>query len=212
MSFINQLKHQLNQPLPGPEAQYKMAHAVRHSYPPPPPTATIACVLALLYPKELDWHTVLIQRIVNDRHDRHSGQISFPGGRYETSDGSYENGALREAEEEVGLDPQQVEIIGQLTDLYIPVSNFLVYPFVGISQQEQQFVPQPTEVQGILEVPIPHLLHKETIQTTNLRLSNQLTLQNVPFYNVQGKIVWGATAMMLSELLEILEKVQVKRA
>ncbi len=205
MRFTEHLKRQLSLPLPGRKAQYRMAHAVRRNHLSPPDSAAIACVLALFYPKQGAWHSALIQRVSTDKRDRHSGQISFPGGRYEPSDGPYENGALREAKEEIGLDPTTVKLVGRLTELYIPVSNFLVYPFVAVSRQSQQFVPQPSEVQRILEVPLAHLLDEAAIQTTHIRLSDQLVLQNVPYYNVEGHIVWGATAMILSELLEVVE-------
>ena len=204
--MIDQLKHKFTPPLPGKPAQYKMAHAIRRNYPSPPEDARIACVLALLYPRKDDMHIVLIERKSNNKNDRHSGQISFPGGKYEDSDGTYVRGALREAEEEVGIHSSDVKVIGQLTDLYIPVSNFIVYPFVGYMDYTPDFVPQPTEVNSILEIPLSHLGNPKTIEYTDLKLSPQITLKKVPYYNVHGHIVWGATAMILSEFLEVVGK------
>lgn len=203
--MIEHLKHQLTQELPGRPAQYKMAHAVRVNYPPPPPDARIACTLCLLYPKQEDWHIVLIERMSTNPNDRHSGQISFPGGGLDPSDPSLAAGALREANEEVGVQEKDIELLGKLTDLYIPVSNFLVHPFVGVLDYAPQFTPQPSEVKSILEVPINLLRDPKTIQNKNLNLSPQITLKDVPFYNVQNHVVWGATAMMLSEFLEVLD-------
>lgn len=210
MSFsIQAIQQQLQQQLPGPEAQYKMAHVVRQNYldlkPDVPVNARIACVLALLYPKlEEDMHIVLIERISSNPKDRHKGQVSFPGGRYEDEDGTFERGALREAQEEVGVDPDRISILGPLTELYIPVSNFKVYPFVGYVDERPSFRPQLSEVKQIIEVPIEHLTNPATRQFTNIRINEQITLNRVPFYNVQGKIVWGATAMILSELITVL--------
>jgi len=207
--MIDQLKNQLQKDLPGKPAQYKMAHAVRVNYPPPPANAKIACVLNLLYPKNNEWHLVLIERMSLYKNDRHSGQISFPGGGLENTDESLAAGALREANEEVGVKIEDIELLGKLTDIYIPVSNFLVHPFVGKLDYEPQFIPQPTEVKSILEVPLDHLRNPKTIQRKDLKISQQITLKDVPYYNVQNHVVWGATAMMLSEFLEVVNQARL---
>lgn len=201
--FIYRLRERLQGALPGAAAQYRMAHIVRQRDVPPPPDARQAGVLALFYPKGQDWHIVLIERASSHPADRHGGQISFPGGKYEETDGSLANTALREAEEEVGVPAGKVELIGQLTELYIPVSNFLVSPHVGYATTAPRFRAQAHEVQSILEVPFSLLQRAETRQETDLRITGNITLRDVPFYNVFGKVVWGATAMMLSELLEL---------
>jgi 8-oxo-dGTP pyrophosphatase MutT (NUDIX family) len=205
MDLIKRLDTRLSDPLPGHEAQYKMAHKVRRSPAPPPGNAKQAGVLALLYPKGTDWHLVLIERQSHNPDDRHRGQISLPGGRYEAGDGHIRNTALREAEEEIGVDASSVQVLGALSELYIPVSNFLVNPFVGWVDHQPRFQPQEAEVKAILEVPFDLLRHPRTIQTTDMKISEQIVLQKVPYFDVFGKIVWGATAMILSELLEILE-------
>jgi len=202
-SFITKLQEKLRAPLPGRAAQNKMAHGVRRSDQPPPEDARQAGVLALFYPKAAEWHLVLIERSRSNANDRHSGQVSFPGGKYEETDGTLAVTALREAEEEVGVQPQHIELLGPLTELYIPVSNFLVKPFVGITHQTPSFSPQQTEVQAILEVPFDLLCQPQTRQETDLRIGANITLRQVPCYQVFGKAVWGATAMILSELLEI---------
>ena len=203
-TFIEKIKTRFVQPLPGRAAQSKMAPRIAREFT-PAHDARIACVLALLYPKNTDWHIVLIERVTtNNKDDRHSGQISFPGGGYEDTDGVLAKAALREAEEEIGVFSKDISIIGQLSQMYIPVSNFLVHPFVGYMDYAPNFVPQPSEVQDILEIPVPKLLDPATVQSTNLTISTGLVLKDVPHYSLNGHIVWGATAMMLSEFLEVV--------
>ncbi len=203
--LIRELEKRLQLPLPGKPAQRKMAHALRQCFQPPPPDAKTACVLALFYPKTTEWHLVLIQRKSGHPNDRHGGQIGFPGGQYEKTDGKLVNGALREAEEEVGVCSKDIKVLGKLTKLYIPVSNFLVYPFVGYIHYTPVFSPQLSEVDAILEIPFVHLQNPNTIQKIDLKISDNIFIKNVPYYDVQKKIVWGATAMILSELLEVIK-------
>ncbi len=203
-SFIEKIKARFVNPLPGRAIQSKMAPLTPREFT-PDPDARIACVLVLLYPKNSDWHIVLIERMSSDnKNDRHSGQISFPGGQYEESDVLLSTAALREAEEEIGVISKDISIIGQLSDMYIPVSNFLVHPFVGYVAYAPNFVAQPSEVKGILEIPIPKLLDPSTIQSTDIKILSGMILKDVPYYSLNGHIVWGATAMMLSEFLEVV--------
>ena len=207
--FIENLKERFQLPLPGHAAQDKMSHASRKFYRKPPDNAREACVLALFYPKNKitggkEWNLVLIERQSSNPNDRHGGQISFPGGKLEENETKIE-GALRETEEEVGVKAEGVQVLGALTELYIPVSNFLVYPFVGYLEQEPVFIPQLSEVKNVLEVPIVHLQNTATRKLTNLKAGENLLIKNVPYFDVQNHIVWGATAMILSELLEMLD-------
>ena len=208
-TFIADLKEKFKQPLPGYTAQDKMSHATRKFYRKPPEDARIACVLALFYPKNKiaggkEWTMVLIERESSNPNDRHGGQISFPGGKLEDYDESLEQGALREAEEEVGVKAKEIEILGALTELYIPVSNFLVYPFVGYLDYEPMFIPQVSEVRSIVEVPIADLRKAETRKNKDLKAGKNITIKGVPYFDVDGHVVWGATAMILSELLEMI--------
>ena len=206
-SFVDTLRARLTGPLPGRDAQYKMASLRRLQElgltPAPPPDARVACVLNLLYWHEGNWHTILIERTANPR-DRHSGQVSFPGGSWEESDGDLVNVALRETEEEIGVPARQVEILGQLTNLYIPVSNFLVHPFVGILEGAPGFRPQPGEVEAVLTPALSVFQMPENRKKTDLTLHMGITLKDVPYFDVDGRIVWGATAMILSEFLELV--------
>lgn len=202
--FITQLAERFQKPLPGQEAQFKMAHVARRAVIPTPLDARKAGVLALFYPKDQDWHLVFIERDASNPNDRHGGQISFPGGKYEEADGTLANTALREAQEEVGINPKKIELLGPLTELYIPVSNFQVCPFVGFTSELPTFVAQTSEVKAILEVPFALLQQPEIIQTIDLQLTQNIILKGVPYFDLFGKVVWGATAMMLSELLEMM--------
>jgi 8-oxo-dGTP pyrophosphatase MutT (NUDIX family) len=207
-NFIDQLSDRLSGPLPGRPAQFKMASMRRleelGDHVAAPDHAVVACVLNLLHWHQGEWCTVLIQRTINPK-DRHSGQVSFPGGRYEESDGDLTQVALREAEEEIGVSPALVEIIGRLTELYIPVSNFVVHPFVGVLRGHPEFRPQPGEVQSILTPPIRTFAAAGNRKTTDLTLAQGVTIKNVPYFDVEGRIVWGATAMILSEFMEIID-------
>lgn len=208
-TFIGDLRERLALPLPGIDAQFKMAFARRaeelRRNPTPPPDARIACVLNLLHRHEGHWRTVLIQRTENPR-DRHSGQVSFPGGRYEESDGELVNVALRETHEEVGISPLEVEVLGRLTELYIPVSNFVVYPFVAVLHGPPDFRPQTEEVETILTPPLALFTQADNRKMTDLTVTHGITLKGVPYFDVEGRVVWGATAMIMSEFLEVMEK------
>ncbi|PHN03962.1 NUDIX hydrolase [Flavilitoribacter nigricans] len=205
LELIEKVSHQLKKPLPGQEAQYRMATAFRYNRMPAPAGAVKASVLALFYPKGDQWHIVLIERASRYVQDRHRGQISFPGGRFEPSDPSLEYTALREAEEEIGIDAGKVEVLGQLTELYIPVSNFLVYPYVAYTDEYPTFTPQPSEVANILEVPFDHFLSDQNVRTMDMTVRENIRLKDVPYFDISGKVLWGATAMMMSELLALVE-------
>lgn len=205
-NFITDLTTQLANDLPGADAQYSMAHAVRRSYKKGGPDTRVACVLILFYPKDGEWHLAFIERTSNDNpNDRHKGQIGFPGGKVETIDHSLAETALREAWEEVGIPQEEVTLIGRLTELHIPVSKFVVHPFVGYMDRRPDFVRQPSEVARILEVPFSTFLKKETYQRKDVMLSTQVKLREVPYFDVNGTVIWGATAMMLGELMAVVK-------
>lgn len=164
----------------------------------------IAAVLMLFYPKNDRTHLVLIVR--NPYEGIHSAQIAFPGGKYELEDENYAETALRETHEEVGIHPDKIEILKPFTELYIPPSNFMVHPFLGISKEELVFVPEPYEVANIIELPLSVFLDDAIVIDTNLSTSYANNI-NVPAFKIEEHIVWGATAMMLSELKEVLKEV-----
>lgn len=203
MDFIEKIKQRLSEPLPGAEQQRLMSPSLRGLEKPSEIPPTVACVLALLYPKKDKWYFALMQRVAHEK-DRHSGQISFPGGRYEENDESLEYCALREAEEEIGIAKEAVTVLGQLSELYIPVSNFQVYPFVGYVKETPIFIPQPSEVQNIIEVPVEMLKDTANQKTTDFRVRKNIILKNTPYFDFYENVVWGATAMMLSEFRAIV--------
>lgn len=207
-TFIRALQARLRKDLPGLEAQLRMSsRSLRKKTPFEPPQLPKdhrkAGVLALLYPLEDKWHTALMQR--PESPFAHSKQISFPGGRYEPSDQELLTTALRETEEEFGIPSADVVALGPLTQLYIPASNFLMQPFVGFLPKRPDFIPEPHEVEEILEVPLAHLQHPATLKYKDIEVRGY-TLKEVPYFDVQGRTVWGATAMVLSELLQVVEE------
>lgn len=210
--FIQRLETRLQQPLPGEAAQFRMAHPQRRGSFPPPPHATASAVLALFFPKNEEWHLVFIERESSNANDKHKGQISFPGGRFDDTDIVLDRTALREAEEEVGVDPSTVRLLGQLTELYIPISNFKVNPYVGMVDYHPQFKPQVSEVKSILEIPFQHFQNPKNEGITTVTVGNNLVMKDIPYFDVEGKTLWGATAMMLSELLEIVGNSPFDRA
>jgi 8-oxo-dGTP pyrophosphatase MutT (NUDIX family) len=166
----------------------------------------IAAVMMLFYPKNDETHLVLIVR--NSYKGVHSAQIAFPGGKYETGDESFAETALRETHEEVGIHPEKIEIIKSFTELYIPPSNFIVHPFLGICKEEIMFFPDPSEVADIIELPLSVFLSDAIIVDTKLSTSYAENIK-VPAFEIEKHMVWGATAMMLSELKEVLKEVMI---
>ncbi len=171
----------------------------------PPVSARKASVLALLYPIETSLHLLFIQR-TSPKRDRHAGQISFPGGSTEAADNTPAETALRETEEEVGVPRDQVELLGALSQLYIPVSNFLVDPFVGFSAERPSFTLQESEVARTLELPLAEFLTDDARRVGERQLANGMTLPNTPYWGVRGEEIWGATSMMVAELISLLKE------
>ncbi|HRI29208.1 MAG TPA: CoA pyrophosphatase [Chitinophagales bacterium] len=198
------LQTKLQQPLPGDTVRMSMAPNLRipaNWKPHNIDQAMQAGVLILLYPHHDTVFTALMQRNV-DGH-AHSGQISFPGGRYEDSDANLTATALRETREEFGIDDTHVTVLGALSQLYIPASNFWVLPTVGYLTRRPTFNPDTREVAAVLEVPLPYLLQESIVKQKTITGSTGITIQ-APYYDVDGHVVWGATAMIISEFLHLL--------
>lgn len=205
---IEWLRHRLQQPLPGLSAQERMMGRVVSMPVKVPDNAMPSAVLCLLFPMNGSLHVLLMKRR-EDGH-AHSGQVSFPGGRQETYDADLRATALREAQEEVGIVSADVDIVGALTPLYIPVSNFNVYPYVGYSEKRPDYNLSRSEVSYTIEVPLDNLLHAERKTVTDVRSPVKPDLiRNVKAYKLEdGTIIWGATAMIISELETILAEQQ----
>lgn len=200
--LIDFLTKRLSGKLPGYEAQLKMA-------PKPlsggdtremsaPENASQSSVLVLLFPNEE--HDLELVLTLRSSDIDHGGQISFPGGRAEDGESVSET-ALREAREEIGIDPQSVTIIGQLSDLYVSHSNNLVSPVVSYIEHRPEFDVNPAEVEEVFAIELKSLVHKKNLTVEDWDLSKYT--YRVPYWDVHRVPLWGATAMMLNEFLDI---------
>ncbi len=207
--LINSLHSRLIlQELPGAPAHQKMAHAVRKADPHPDVTTTRdAAVLIILFEKTPgNFHVIFIRRTSSHDGDKHAGQVGFPGGKSETSDQDLMYTALREAHEEIAIDLAQIDVLGLLSPLYITVSKFMVHPFLAYSWKTPVLLRQETEIEEILELPLSSFMASSSIQETRIHLSSGIILNHVPCYQINGHLIWGATAMIMSELLEIMHQ------
>ena len=199
------LEKGMEHPLPGKEAQLFMSPNpvdMRRFDTKLPDNHRRGAVLILLYPNEKKAFFPLIKR--PDYEGVHSGQIAFPGGKMEKEDGDEIETALREAWEEVGVHPEQVNLIGRMSTLFIPASNFLVTPVLGYSEAIPDFVPEEREVSKIIQTAVSTLYEPSFRKQKILEFSDNFRL-DTPYFEVDKEMVWGATAMILSELLQILE-------
>lgn len=206
--FKNRISNLKKIPLPGEAAHNKLAPAIRknklQNLDIEAKKPNRAGVMAVFYPKNAQTYFVLILR--KTYKGVHSNQIGFPGGRVEPEDADLEDTALRETEEEVGINRDTIQVIRGLSKLYIPPSNFWVYPYIGILEDTPNLIPQESEVAAILEVPLSEFLAKESLVNRNLSTSYMKNIE-VPAFLLNDYVVWGATGMMLSELREMLLKI-----
>jgi 8-oxo-dGTP pyrophosphatase MutT (NUDIX family) len=211
---IENIQQALTGPLPGIEGQIKMAPSPvdgRVDRWQVPDNCRDAGVLLLLYPyasngADQDLHLVLTRR--HEYIGVHSGQISLPGGRRETGE-PLQKTALRETKEEIGVVPEALEVVGQLSSLYTPPSNFCIYPFVGYSDSRPAFRSDPREVAELIEVPFSLFADPTTCKAETWYFEKYGSRQ-VPFFEVFGHKIWGATAMILSELLTLMLNYQTQ--
>ena len=205
------LSARMASPLPGLPAQLKMASGLRAkaaaSFKMDVKNAKVGAVLIALYPDNGVIRTVLMKRPSYD--GTHSGQVSFPGGKVEEQDADIIQTALREAEEEVNIKPGEVTVIGQLTELYIPPSNFLVHPILGVLHEPPTLIPDRHEVESIHMPELSYLLRDDIITETDILLSTGYTLRT-PSFEVDGHVVWGATAMIIAELKDLLQELDLR--
>lgn len=204
--FSLKIKNEIEKGLPGFDAQKNMSPSIREDLLGnnlPNTNTRQSAVLILLFYENNKISTLFIKRPTYN--GPHSGQISFPGGKYDESDTTIKETALRETEEEVGTNPSDIEILGTLTPLYIPVSNMMVHPFVGYSETKPMFQPNSQEVEYIIVTPIEDLLNpkKKSIKVIHSH-GRPIT---APYYCIDDEMIWGATAMILAEFLEIVQKV-----
>jgi 8-oxo-dGTP pyrophosphatase MutT (NUDIX family) len=201
--FIQQLQLQLLTQLPGFAAQCRMMPPSRTLVQAAPKNAKIGGVMVVLFWQKNQWQLLLMQRTADG--GAHSGQISFAGGKYDATDGCVTYTAMRELHEEMGIDQTTYTILGQLTPLYIPPSNFYVTPVLCVLHNALVTNPNIAEVQAVLQMPLKNLFHVSIKKQINVRSSDDKKIQMItPAYQLNNNLyIWGATAMMLSEL-EIL--------
>lgn len=198
---IQRIQTRLQDPLPGLESQLKMTSMNRGQEWYIREDHRKSGVLALFYPHAGQMQMVFMQRTQDGKV--HGGQISFPGGKMEAEDADATATALREAKEELAIPAQEVQVLGQLTELYIPPSNFMVYPTVGYLPYRPEFVPAPDEVARVVEIGLAELLDPNNLQTLYHPVGPERKIK-APAFQVRGNVIWGATAMMLSELLDVV--------
>lgn len=206
--FISNLKEHLkSHPLPGEDVQFLMAPITRQKIKQRQLDAYLprkSAVLILLYPNENSINTILIQRPIYK--GVHSGQIAFPGGKFEENDLYLENTALREANEEIGINTNNIQLLGSLTDVYISPSNFLVKPFIGFVHELSDLKADSYEVSQIIHSDLFSLNNESIKGIKTIEHSNGFKIKT-PYYEVEGFTVWGATAMIISELNAVVTKV-----
>lgn len=204
-SLIKSLKDRLTKALPGVEAQFKMAPIHRAKFDVAsldPSSYRKSAVIVLLYRNGESFSVPLLKR--HDYKGNHSGQIGLPGGKHDDTDGELVNTALRELNEETGLDQNDIEILGALTPVFIPVSSFYVQPFVGVyTGKEIVFNIDAREVKHLITLDI-NLLKDESIVTEGGIVSGEGYKVKTPYFSVEGEVVWGATAMILSEFKALI--------
>jgi 8-oxo-dGTP pyrophosphatase MutT (NUDIX family) len=205
--LVSELKIKMQQNLPGPQAHIRMEPITRNAFlnlqHPTPPRQS--AVLILLFEEDGKTKTTFIKRNIYD--GVHSGQIAFPGGRYEEYDNDLINTALRETEEEVGIPREDVKVLGALSKIYIPPSNFDVLPVVGYSHKIPRLVIDPNEVSEAFFIDLEALVSPGSLAKNIVTLKDGMQA-SIPCYKVSDYIIWGATAMILSEFNEIVSPIR----
>ena len=207
LEIVGKLEQRLKLPLPGPAAHEPLravpAGMIKpkfdHKSPPKP-----GGVLILFYEEEGVIKFPLTQR--PDYLGTHGGQISLPGGKAEQNEDIITT-ALREGEEEIGIERSKVRVIGQLTEFFVIPSNFMVTPVIGYLEERPTFTPDPKEVARILEGRLDHLIRADAIQTREIMAAKMYPMI-APHFEIEGEIVWGATAMILNELRVVLQEIK----
>ncbi|GFZ88130.1 coenzyme A pyrophosphatase [Aquaticitalea lipolytica] len=207
--FLNSISKIEQAPLPGQASQFKMSPPYRmdliEKQAEAMKSSKRAGVLALFYPDTLQ-NTNLILILRKTYKGVHSAQVGFPGGKLEPQDESLEYTAVRETQEEVGVPLKDIKVIKAMTEVYIPPSNFTVHPFMGITTKTPKFVKQEDEVEDLIEVTIKDFID-DNLMTSQLIMTSLQKEVEVPAFHFNGHIVWGATAMMLNEVKDLLKTV-----
>lgn len=204
-TFPDKVIEALMSPLPGRASHERMIGInrprtdVKRQESPKPKESS---VLMLLYPRERSWHTVFILR--PDYDGVHAKQVGFPGGKVEAQDRDIIHTALRETEEEVGIEQNQIEVLGLLSELYIPPSNIIVQPVLGKIDFLPTFIPDSREVELLIETPVQRILDSSVLQKKDIFIDRIQKQLNVTYFDIQGHVIWGATALILNEFRELM--------
>ncbi|MEI8086181.1 MAG: CoA pyrophosphatase [Paludibacter sp.] len=209
MNFsIDQIKQKLQLPLPGIPSHLKMAPPQRaqdivnlkdNTF-----NAKKSAVLILFFHEDDNLKMIVIRRSVYV--GIHSGQIAFPGGRYEEEDKDVRTTALREIQEEIGISEDKIEILGRLSDIYVPPSNFLISVFVGYLAEKPIYQIDEREVDEVIEIPFAEFFNHDTIKEKSFFVNSIKAADNAPYFDVSNAEIWGASAMVISELLDVLKE------
>lgn len=206
--FLESISKIKNIPLPGEVSQFKMVPPFRQELVRQQKyvikNAKRAGVLALFYPDEFH-KTKFVLILRNTYKGVHSAQVAFPGGKLEARDTSLKDAAVRETFEEIGVPIKDIEVLQELTQVYIPPSNFYVQPFIGMVQNTPNFVKEENEVETLIEVDLKYFLEEERVITNTVTTSYSVDVE-VPAFNLNDYVVWGATAMILSEIKDLLKQ------
>jgi 8-oxo-dGTP pyrophosphatase MutT (NUDIX family) len=202
--LIAHLSKHLQLPLPGIEAQKRMLPVMEQADrfdKQAIDKARPGAVLIVLYPKGNSIYFPLIRRPVYS--GAHSGQIALPGGKVDKEDKDFEATALREAEEEIAVNKNDIKVLGHLTELFVPVSNFNIFPFIGYINEAPELKAEPREVAEIIEADILQFFNPVNYKQEEIKVRSQQF--KAPYFDYQGHMIWGATAMILSEFYEIIK-------
>lgn len=207
--FLIRISKVKNIPLPAQVSQFKMAPPLRlellEKNKEAIKFAKRAGVLALFYP-DVFQKTNLVLILRKSYEGVHSAQVGFPGGKLEPDDDSLEHAALRETYEEIGVPVHDIEVISALTEVYIPPSNFYVQPYLGFSNKTPRFIKDENEVEAIIEISLGHFIDDNMVISKRVSTSYKVEVE-VPAFSLNGHVVWGATAMILSEIKDLLKQV-----
>jgi len=200
------IKLRLANPLPGIDSHLKMAPKHRAdellAKKDEIQDAKKSAVMILFFHDDTGLKMIVIRRSIYV--GIHSGQIAFPGGRYEEEDGNVQITALREIEEEIGIVRDKIEVLGRLSDIYVPPSNFLISVFVGYLSEKPQYKIEEREVAEIIEIPFAEFLKQDVIKLKDFYVNSEKVVTNAPYFDITNAEIWGASAMVISELLSVL--------
>ena len=201
--FIFSLMKQLSRTLPGENSHQIMKVKLNNDSNREPTLIKYASVLICLFPVNNNWNFFLTKRSTSVDH--HKGQISLPGGMIEKGEDPM-NAALRETNEEIGIQSKMIQIIGELSPIYIPVSNFKVQPFVGFLNKKPKTDINKQEVSKIFCVSLNDLMNNKNLKSEEKILGNKLV--KIPYFSLKTEKIWGATSLILSEFKDILKNIK----